>query len=49
MVATGKTNRETAAALGIAETTAGLHRARIMKKLGVASLAELVLLVERAR
>jgi FixJ family two-component response regulator len=49
MVATGKTNRESALALGMAETTVGLHRARIMKKLGVASLADLVLLVERSQ
>jgi FixJ family two-component response regulator len=48
-VGVGRKNREIAAELGIAETTVGLHRARIMKKVGVASLAELVLLVERAR
>lgn len=48
-IAAGKKNREIAAELGIAETTVGLHRARVMKKIGAGSVAEMALLVERAR
>jgi FixJ family two-component response regulator len=47
-IAAGKKNREIAAELGMAESTVGLHRARIMKKVRAGSLADLVLLVERA-
>ena len=49
LIAVGRKNRQIAADLGLAETTVGLHRARVMKKLGAASVAELVLLVEQAR
>jgi FixJ family two-component response regulator len=49
LVAAGKKNREIAAVLGMAESTVGLHRARVMKKVGAASAVELGLLVERAR
>lgn len=47
-IAVGRKSREIAADLGLAETTVSLHRARVMKKLGVSSLPELVLLVQRA-
>ena len=43
-VVAGKLNREIAAALGIAERTVKAHRAQVMEKMQVASLAELVLL-----
>jgi FixJ family two-component response regulator len=49
LIAAGRRNREIAAELAIADTTVGLHRARVMKKLGASSVAELVLLIERAR
>jgi FixJ family two-component response regulator len=48
LIGAGRKSRDIAADLGLAETTVSLHRARVMKKLGVSSLAELVLLVERA-
>jgi DNA-binding NarL/FixJ family response regulator len=38
----GKTQKEIAAALGIAAKTVENHRARVMQKLGVSSAAELV-------
>lgn len=47
-VASGRKSKEIAAALGMAATTVGLHRARVMKKIGVSSVAELALLVEKA-
>lgn len=42
LLAEGLHNREVAARLGISVKTAETHRARVMRKLGVASLAELV-------
>ncbi len=47
-VARGLKSREIAADLGLAATTVSLHRARVLKKLGVSSLAELVLLIRQA-
>ena len=47
-IAAGSRSRQIAGALGIAETTVGLHRARVMKKTGASSVAELVLLVRQA-
>ena len=38
----GKLNKQIAAQLGIVENTVKAHRARIMQKLGVRGLAELV-------
>jgi len=46
-VVSGRLNKETASALKIAEQTVKIHRGRIMKKLRVASLAELVRLAVR--
>jgi FixJ family two-component response regulator len=46
LVVTGRLNKQIAAELGIAEQTIKLHRGRIMQKLGVGSVAELVRLVE---
>ena len=46
-VVVGHLNKQIAADLGIAEKTVKVHRARVMKKMGVGSVAELVLLVGR--
>lgn len=46
-VVAGRMNKQTAAALGTAEKTVKVHRARVMKKMGVGSLAELVLIAGR--
>jgi FixJ family two-component response regulator len=48
-VVTGKLNKQIAADLGTAEKTIKVHRGRVMKKLGVTSVAELVRLVETAQ
>lgn len=44
----GKLNKQTAAELGAAEKTIKVHRARVMDKMAVESVAELVRLAERA-
>ncbi len=41
-VITGKLNKQIAAELGIAEKTVKIHRGRVMEKMGVPSVAELV-------
>src|SRR2546423_5349527 len=48
LVITGMLNKQIAGALGRAEKTVKVHRGRVMEKLGVASVAELVQLVQRA-
>ncbi|MEO8439674.1 MAG: response regulator [Spartobacteria bacterium] len=48
LVITGILNKQICAELGTAEKTVKVHRGRVMKKLGVASVAELVRLVQRA-
>jgi FixJ family two-component response regulator len=45
MVAEGRLNKQIAADLGVAEKTVKVHRARVMRKLGVRTVAELVRLV----
>jgi FixJ family two-component response regulator len=47
-VITGMLNKQIAAALGISEETVKIHRARVMQKLRIVSVAELVRLCERA-
>jgi FixJ family two-component response regulator len=47
-VITGKLNKQIAGDLGTVEKTIKVHRGRMMEKLGVRSVAELVRLVERA-
>jgi FixJ family two-component response regulator len=47
LVAAGYLNKQTAYELGTAEKTVKVHRARVMSKLEVGSLAELVRLVDR--
>lgn len=44
----GKLNKQVAADLGIVEKTIKVHRARVMKKMNVRSLAELVRVAEHA-
>lgn len=46
-VANGLTNRQTAGLLGISHRTVEVHRARLMRKLEVHSLAQLVALYLR--
>src|SRR5206468_8434646 len=46
-VVTGKLNRQIAVALGAAEQTVKVHRAHVMQKMRVRSVAELVRLTER--
>jgi len=47
-VVSGKLNKQTAHALGTGEQTVKVHRGRVMEKLGVESVQELVRLAERA-
>src|SRR5262249_51596594 len=49
LVVTGMLNKQIAGELGTAEKTVKVHRGRVMKKLGIASVAEVVRLVETAR
>jgi FixJ family two-component response regulator len=48
LVITGMLNKQIAGELGTAEKTVKVHRGRMMQKLGVASVVELVRLVQRA-
>ena len=48
-VVAGKLNKQIAALLGTAEKTVKVHRARVMRKMGAGSLAELVLLARDVR
>jgi FixJ family two-component response regulator len=45
MVSTGKPNKVMAADLGVSQRTVEIHRARVMEKMGAASLAQLVRMV----
>jgi len=45
---TGRLNKQIAADLGIAEKTIKVHRSRILHKLGIRSLVDLVRFMERA-
>ena len=47
-VIAGQLNKQIAADIGIVEKTMKLHRGRVMRKLGVRSVADLVRLAERA-
>jgi FixJ family two-component response regulator len=49
LVVTGMLNKQIANKLGTAEKTIKVHRGRVMKKLGIVSVAELVRMVEIAR
>ena len=48
LVIAGMLNKQIAGELGTAEKTVKVHRGRVMQKLGVASVAELVRLVQKA-
>jgi FixJ family two-component response regulator len=48
LVVTGMLNKQIAAELGIVQKTVKVHRARVMEKMRAGSLAELVLLADRA-
>jgi FixJ family two-component response regulator len=48
LVITGMLNKQIAGELGTAEKTVKVHRGRMMQKLGVTSVAELMRLVQRA-
>lgn len=47
-VVSGRLNKQIAAELGMAEKTVKVHRARVMAKMGVRSLADLVRVAQRA-
>lgn len=49
LVMTGMLNKQIAGELGMAEKTVKVHRGRVMDKLGVSSVAELVWMAQRAR
>jgi FixJ family two-component response regulator len=46
-VVAGKLNKQTAAELGISENTIKVHRRHIMERMGAASLADLIHMIER--
>ena len=48
LVSTGMLNKQVGAELGMAEKTVKVHRGRVMQKLRITSVAELVRLVEKA-
>jgi FixJ family two-component response regulator len=48
LVITGLLNKQVGAQLGMAEKTVKVHRGRVMQKLGVVSVAELVRFVQKA-
>ena len=47
LVVSGRLNKQAAAELGISEKTIKVHRARVMEKMNVEALAQLVLIAER--
>jgi FixJ family two-component response regulator len=49
LVITGMLNKQIAGELGTAEKTVKVHRGRVMQKLGVTAVAQLVRLVQKAR
>jgi len=48
LVITGMLNKQIGGELGMAEKTVKVHRGRVMQKLGVTSVAQLVRLVQKA-
>ncbi len=48
LVTTGMLNKQIGAELGMAEKTVKVHRGRVMQKLGVTSVAELIRLAQKA-
>jgi DNA-binding NarL/FixJ family response regulator len=49
LIVDGKTNKEIAAHLGLSENTVSVHRAHIMRELGIHKTAELVVYALRKR
>jgi FixJ family two-component response regulator len=47
LVASGKLNKQVAAALGVSEVTVKVHRAQVMRKMNARSLADLVRMVDQ--
>jgi FixJ family two-component response regulator len=47
LIVEGKLNKQIAAKLGLSENTIKVHRRRIMERMGAASVAELVHMIER--
>jgi FixJ family two-component response regulator len=43
----GRLNKQVAAELGVSELTVKVHRRRVMRKMGAASLADLVRMADR--
>ena len=48
LVATGMLNKQVGAELGMAEKTVKTHRAHVMQKLGITSVAELMGVLQKA-
>jgi FixJ family two-component response regulator len=48
LIITGMLNKQVGGELGMTEKTVKVHRGRIMQKLGITSVAELVRFVQRA-
>ena len=48
LITTGMLNKQVGGELGVAEKTIKVHRGRLMQKLGISSVAELVHMVQRA-
>ena len=48
LVATGMLNKQVGAELGMAEKTVKTHRAQVMQKLGITSVAELMVVLQKA-
>jgi FixJ family two-component response regulator len=48
LVATGLLNKQVAGELGMAEKTVKTHRAQVMRKLGITSVAELIVVLQKA-
>jgi FixJ family two-component response regulator len=48
LVATGMLNKQVGGALGMAEKTVKTHRAHVMQKLGITSVAELMVVLQKA-
>jgi DNA-binding NarL/FixJ family response regulator len=48
LVATGMLNKQVGGELGMAEKTVKTHRAHVMQKLGITSVAELMVVLQKA-